>query len=72
MSGWSIFWICLFSYWAIKESVYCLTYNKRQAIKELAREKNQEQIDKLAKMSKEELVKELQELINELDEDEEK
>lgn len=44
MSEWSIFWICLFSYWTIKEVVELLTYNRRKAIKELAREECRQEI----------------------------
>lgn len=38
MSEWSIFWICLFSYWAIKYVIERVTYCKRDALKELTRE----------------------------------
>ena len=34
---WCVFWICLFTYWTIKESIELLTYNKRMAIKDLVR-----------------------------------
>ena len=33
---WAIFWICLFSYWAIKEICYYCFYSKRQAIRDIA------------------------------------
>ena len=38
MSEWSIFWICLFSYWAVKYVIERVTYCKRDALKELTRE----------------------------------
>lgn len=38
MSTWSIFWICLFSYWAVKYVIERVTYCKRDALKELTRE----------------------------------
>lgn len=47
MDCWSIFWICLFSYWAIKESVAMITYDRRQAIKEIAENEYGEEISKL-------------------------
>ena len=47
MDVWSVFWICLFSYWAIKESISLLTYNKRQAVKELVEKEYADEISKL-------------------------
>lgn len=38
MSTWSIFWISLFSYWAVKYVIERVTYCKRDALKELTRE----------------------------------
>jgi hypothetical protein len=73
MDCWSIFWICLFSYWAIKESVAMITYNKRQAIKELAEDEFSRQISELVnkkvkrfKNDKEAIRKHLDEIIDEI------
>lgn len=33
---WAIFWIGLFSYWAIKEICYYCFYSKRQVIRDIA------------------------------------
>lgn len=73
MDCWSVFWICLFSYWAIKESVAMITYNKRQAIKELAEDEFSRQISELVnkkvkrfKNDKEAIRKHLDEIINEI------
>ena len=73
MDCWSIFWICLFSYWAIKESVAMITYNKRQAIKELAEDEFSRQISELVnkkvkrfKSDKEAIRKHLDEIIDEI------
>lgn len=73
MDCWSVFWICLFSYWAIKESVAMITYNKRQAIKELAEDEFSRQISELVnkkvkqfKNDKEAIRKHLDEIIDEI------
>ena len=73
MDCWSVFWICLFSYWAIKESVAMITYNKRQAIKELAEDKFSRQISELVnkkikrfKNDKEAIRNHLDEIIDEI------
>ena len=73
MDCWSVFWICLFSYWAIKESVAMITYNKRQAIKELAEDEFSRQISELVnkkvkrfKNDKEAIRNHLDEIIDEI------
>lgn len=73
MDCWSVFWICLFSYWAIKESVAMITYNKRQAIKELAEDEFSRQISELVnkkvkqfKNDKEAIRNHLEEIIDEI------
>lgn len=73
MDCWSVFWICLFSYWAIKESVAMITYNKRQAIKELVEDEFSRQISELVnkkvkrfKNDKEAIRKHLDEIIDEI------
>lgn len=73
MDCWSVFWICLFSYWAIKESVAMITYNKRQAIKELAEDEFSRQISELVnkkvkqfKNDKKAIRKHLDEIIDEI------
>lgn len=73
MDCWSVFWICLFSYWAIKESVNMITYNKRQAIKELAEDEFSRQISELVnkkikrfKNDKEAIRNHLDEIIDEI------
>ena len=73
MDCWSVFWICLFSYWAIKESVSMITYNKRQAIKELAEDEFSRQISELVnkkikrfKNDKEAIRNHLDEIIDEI------
>jgi hypothetical protein len=73
MEVWSIFWICLFSYWTIKESVTLLTYNKRQAIKELVAKEYADEISELVnekvkkfKGDKDKIRDALNDLINEI------
>lgn len=73
MEVWSIFWICLFSYWTIKESVTLLTYNKRQAIKELVAKEYADKISELVnekvkkfKGDKNKIRDALNDLINEI------
>lgn len=73
MEVWSIFWICLFSYWTIKESVALLTYNKRQAIKELVAKEYADEISELVnekvkkfKGDKKKIRDALNDLINEI------
>jgi hypothetical protein len=70
MNEWGIFWICLFTYWAIKYITECVTYDKRRAIKELAEEKHAEKIEKLSKLTKEDLINALNDLEEEESEDE--
>jgi anaerobic ribonucleoside-triphosphate reductase len=73
MEVWSIFWICLFSYWTIKESVALLTYNKRQAIKDLVAKEYADEISELVnekvkkfKGDKDKIRDALNDLINEI------
>jgi hypothetical protein len=73
MECWSICWICLFSYWTIKESVALLTYNKRQAIKDLVAKEYADEISELVnekvkkfKGDKDKIRDALNDLINEI------
>lgn len=75
MDVWSVFWICLFSYWAIKESISLLNYNKRQAVKELVEKEYADEISKLVeqkvkkfKGDKNKIKESLNDLIDELTE----
>lgn len=47
MNEWCVFWICLFTYWTIKESVAMITYNQRQAIKDLVKKEYGRRISEL-------------------------
>ena len=78
MDVWGIFWICLFSYWAIKESVSMITYDKRQAIKELVEQEYGEEISKLVnkkvkkfRKNKESIREHIDEIVDEIWSDEE-
>ena len=42
---WAIFWIGLFSYWAIKEICYYCFYSKREAIRDVARKECRKEIN---------------------------
>lgn len=42
---WAIFWICLFSYLAIKYTVNAFTYDKNKALKEIVKEESSKKID---------------------------
>ena len=35
---WAVFWVALFSYWAIKQICYYCFYSKREAVRDIARE----------------------------------
>lgn len=47
MEVWSVFWISLFAYWSIKESIALITYNKRQAIRDLVKKEYGKRIAEL-------------------------
>lgn len=45
MDNWAIFWICWFSYLAIKYTVNAFTYDKNKALKEIVKEESSKKID---------------------------
>ena len=62
MSEWSIFWICLFSYWAVKYVIERVTYCKRDALKELTREECEKVIKEI--IDNDEIAKTVNELFD--------